>query len=884
MPNIIDSIQISSSTFDVRDKSATTVVNLTQDEYDNLPSSAKTANVLYNITDASPIDISQYWTSAQTQSAITEATSGKADTSYVDQSVSGKVDASTFEAYSGNVETALSGKQDALIAGENITISGNVISAEGGSITIDPSLDSGSTNPVANSAITTALNDTVKLSNLSTNYINGFTNYVNRTIPIFHRFNINNQSNGNAWWFGKINNKYVITTGQTSVTPSDLMNLQVIETSAITTSVTSSSTDAQVPSAKAVYDAIQEGGGIDSGTVQTMIDESITGKTNQSDFVSHSGNTTMHVTASEKSTWNNKSDFSGNYNDLSNKPTIPSKTSDLTNDSDFATTGDVQTATADMATKTWVGQQGYLTQHQSLSNYYTKSETSGATEISTALASKADKSEIPSLDGYATETWVEGKGYLTEHQDISGKLDVSAFNTYSGSVNTQLNSKASESDLNALNGVVTAHTANTTIHVTTQDKTNWNNKSDFSGSYNDLTDKPTIPTVPTNVSDFTNDAGYITSNDITGKTNQSDFTAHTANTTVHVTSAEKTTWNAKSDFSGDYNDLTNKLSAGTNVSIVDNVISAEGGGKAVSGGTNISVTTGETADTINCTLPITATSNVFNTISVGQGSGGGSYNTLIGPNARCDNNNGHNVFLVAQHNGNSASGAYVNGTNNVIIGSIKDGYLSFNMPSFTTSNSVVIGGGGISTDKNNSVAIGYSANVSGTTKTNINNQLTIDTSNQVYIYNKDNTEMICLQDQLGGGGGITSGDVQSMIDESISGKTDESAFTAHTADTTIHVTSSDKTTWSGKQDALVSGTNIKTINNESILGSGNITIQGGGSSVVELTQAQYDALTTIDPDTIYVITDAAGGDLSNYYTKAQINAMIGDIESLLAAI
>lgn len=37
-------------------------------------------------------------------------------------------------------------------------------------------------------------------------------------------------------------------------------------------------------------------------------------------------------------------------------------------------------------------------------------------------------------------------------------------------------------------------------------------------------------------------------------------------------------------------------------------------------------------------------------------------------------------------------------------------------------------------------------------------------------------------------------------------------------------------TLSGKQDTLVSGTNIKTINNESLLGSGNITIQGGGSS------------------------------------------------------
>lgn len=34
-----------------------------------------------------------------------------------------------------------------------------------------------------------------------------------------------------------------------------------------------------------------------------------------------------------------------------------------------------------------------------------------------------------------------------------------------------------------------------------------------------------------------------------------------------------------------------------------------------------------------------------------------------------------------------------------------------------------------------------------------------------------------------------------------------------------------------KQDTLISGTNIKTINNESILGSGNINIQGGGGTV-----------------------------------------------------
>lgn len=35
-----------------------------------------------------------------------------------------------------------------------------------------------------------------------------------------------------------------------------------------------------------------------------------------------------------------------------------------------------------------------------------------------------------------------------------------------------------------------------------------------SGSYNDLNNKPTIPIVPTNVSSFTNDAGYITASDV----------------------------------------------------------------------------------------------------------------------------------------------------------------------------------------------------------------------------------------------------------------------------------------------------------------------------------------------------------------------------------
>ena len=54
----------------------------------------------------------------------------------------------------------------------------------------------------------------------------------------------------------------------------------------------------------------------------------------------------------------------------------------------------------------------------------------------------------------------------------------------------------------------------------------------------------------------------------------------------------------------------------------------------------------------------------------------------------------------------------------------------------------------------------------------------------------------------------------------------------HTSDGAIHVTEEDKETWSAKQEALTSGGNIKTINGESLLGSGNLEIKSGGSGVI----------------------------------------------------
>lgn len=41
-----------------------------------------------------------------------------------------------------------------------------------------------------------------------------------------------------------------------------------------------------------------------------------------------------------------------------------------------------------------------------------------------------------------------------------------------------------------------------------------------------------------------------------------------------------------------------------------------------------------------------------------------------------------------------------------------------------------------------------------------------------------------------------------------------------------------QTAMNGKQDTLVSGTNIKTVNNNSLLGSGNIAISGGSDTTI----------------------------------------------------
>ena len=146
----------------------------------------------------------------------------------------------------------------------------------------------------------------------------------------------------------------------------------------------------------------------------------------QRDLNTHTSNTDIHVTAADKARWDagSGSGFSGDYNDLINKPTIPSKTSDLTNDS------------------------GFINQIKTINN--------------------------ESLIGTGNIT-IEGSDFSGSYNDLTDKPTI----------------PSKTSDLTNDSGFVVGSSLSSVA---------------TSGSYNDLSNKPTIPS---KTSDLTNDSGYI---------------------------------------------------------------------------------------------------------------------------------------------------------------------------------------------------------------------------------------------------------------------------------------------------------------------------------------------------------------------------------------
>ena len=596
---------------------------------------------------------------------------------------------------------------------------------------------------------------------------------------------------------------------------------------------------------------------INSGQAQTQIDSSISGKLDTDIFTAYTANT--------KTELDNKQDASGmteyattafTENTYAKIGDIPTKTSDLTNDSGFITDAAlsgyateqyvdnsvsgkvdnsaltqyytsaqtdtaIQNATNGLASEEWVESQGYLKEHQSLSAYSTTEQMNQAIGSATA----------------ATTGWVESQGYLTEHQDISGKLDTNVFTAYTANTQTELNNKQDASGMTAY--ATTAFTESTYLKehqslsaysTTEQVQTLINTaKQEVENEIPDVSDFVTSAQVETQITDKGYITGYTESDPV--------FMASPAS---GISTQDITNWNNKLDSS----DLEPYYTSAQTDTAISNATS-------------------------------------------------GKQDTLV---------SGTNIKTI-------------------------------NNQSLLGSGNIEIQGGGSGSDYSAGANIDITDNVISVTG------ITVPTK---------------TSDLTNDSGFINSEQAQTQIGSSVSGKVDTDVFTAYTANTKTEIDNAvsvkadssrvdeiEEVTASAlvelhstKQDILVSGTNIKTINNQSLLGSGNIEIQGGsgggsytagnniditndvisvtglatingsaiteggniviqggsggGSNIIEITQAEYDALTAYTEDAIYVITDSQAinmdnyvttGALGSYYTSAQTDTAISNAVS-----
>ena len=249
------------------------------------------------------------------------------------------------------------------------------------------------------------------------------------------------------------------------------------------------------------------------------------------------------------------SGFSGNYNDLVNKPVIPNdvsqlsdasgllqhitKTSDLTNDSNFVTQTYVDQQIANVSGGGSIDLSGYATTADlsvsaastlASSEAYTDQQIAAIQTFSGDYNDLTNKPSIPSTVGLASVAYVD--------QQIA---NIETGSSFSGDYNDLINTPTIP-DVTGLASTAYVDQQIAAIQTFSGDYNDLSNKpSLFSGNYNELYNRPAIPT---NTSDLTNDSGFIT-----------------GITSSQVTTAlGYTPQNAATAFTGDYNALINKPS------------------------------------------------------------------------------------------------------------------------------------------------------------------------------------------------------------------------------------------------------------------------------------------------------------------------------------
>ena len=293
----------------------------------------------------------------------------------------------------------------------------------GGSITVDSELSADSTNPVQNKVVTGRINELAADIPTKTSQLANDSGYITE-----------HQSLADYYTKEQTNNLIPVRTSQLA-NDSDYVNGADVD----------NRIDHKMP--VNVSQLANDAGYLDrddlNGSFKTINGESIIGSGDIAVTAGGSIAVDAELSADSTNPVQNKI-ITGRINELA--AGIPTKTSQLTNDS------------------------GYLTEHQSLENYYTKSQVDSSIN--------AVKDAIP----VNVSQLNNDSGYLTEHQSLDGYAKISAIPTKT-------------SQLTNDSGYLTEH----------QSLDNYYTKTQVDSSINAVKDS-----IPVNVSQLTNDSGYLT--------------------------------------------------------------------------------------------------------------------------------------------------------------------------------------------------------------------------------------------------------------------------------------------------------------------------------------------------------------------------------------